>query len=311
VTTILSTIGNTPLVQLQRVVPDGSGRILIKIEGANPTGSKKDRMAREVIRAAEDRGDLKPGQPVVEFTGGSTGTSLALACAATGHPLFIVSSDAFSREKRDHMIALGATVEIVPSDNKQITQDLIKAMIARSMEIARETGAYPTDQLNNPDATHGYHGLGEEIWEQAGGYVNAYVDSIGTAHGILGVAHVLRPRGVEIIGVEPAESPIITEGNSGAHRIEGMGLGFIVPAWNPAQVDRVLTVSSDEAHRMTRRLAAEEGVFAGASTGANVVAALRVAAELGTGRTVATVAVDTGLKYLSTEVYRGAEELAE
>lgn len=304
---ILDAIGKTPIVELRRLVELGMARVLVKVEGANPTGSKKDRMAREVILSAERDGRLKPGQPVVEYTGGSTGTSLALVCAATGHPLHIVTSDAFSQEKRDHMAALGARIVVVPSVDGRITKELIDSMIARAGEIADQMGAYWTDQLRNPDATRGYHGLGEEIWEQSDGRVDAYVESVGTAHSILGVAQVLRARNpnVEIVAVEPAESPILSQGRTGGHRIEGIGIGFVPPAWDGSKVNAIEVVSSEEAFTMARRLSEEEGIFAGASSGANVAAALRLAARLGEGTTVATLAVDSGMKYLSTEVYRG------
>ncbi len=317
---ILAAIGSTPIVELRKLVKPGMARVLVKIEGANPTGSKKDRMAREVIQAAERDGRLKSGQAVVEYTGGSTGTSLALVCAATGHPLFIVTSDAFSQEKRDHMAALGAELEVIPSENGQITADLIKSMIARASEISQQKGAFWTDQLNNDDATRGYYGLGEEIWEQAGGHVDAYVESVGTSHSILGVSHILQERNpeIEIIVVEPAESAVLSGEKTGAHRIEGIGLGFVPPAWKrsigfqpmgtegilPSFISAVDSVSTDDAYAMARLLAKEEAIFAGGSSGANVVAALRIAERLGEGKTVVTLAVDSGMKYLSTEIYR-------
>lgn len=302
---ILEAIGNTPCVELRRLVRPGAARVLVKLEGANPTGSKKDRMAREAILAAEREGRLAPGQAVVEYSGGSTGTSLALVCAATGHPLTVVSSDAFSREKLDHMAALGARVEEIASDRGLITRELIQAMIARARELAAD-GAFWTDQLNNPDAARGYHGLGEEIVRDADGRVDAYVESVGTAHSILGVSTALRRQcpTVHVVAVEPAESPILSQGLAGAHRIEGIGIGFVPPAWDANSVNAIDAVFTDDAYAMARRLAAEEGIFAGGSTGANVVAALRVAERLGEGHTVATLAVDSGMKYLSTEVFR-------
>lgn len=282
-------------------------RVLVKIEGANPTGSKKDRMARVAILAAERDGRLKPGQSVVEYTGGSTGTSLAFVCAATGHPLYVVSSDAFSKEKLDHMAALGAHIEVIKSDEGKLNEALFRAMIKRAKEIASERGAFWFDQLNNRDAASGYHSLGEEIWEQSGGGLDAYIESVGTAHSITGVAQVLRAKnpGVHISAVEPAESPVLSQGKSGAHRIEGIGIGFAPPLWDPAVADDIDAVSTEDAMAMARRLAKEEGIFAGTSSGANVVAALRIAERLGKGKTVATIAVDHGMKYLSTELYRG------
>lgn len=206
------------------------------------------------------------------------------------------------------MRALGAEVVVIPSENGRITAELFKTMIARASEIADDRGAFWTDQLNNRDATRGYYSLGREIWEGSSGEVDAYVDCVGTAHGILGVAHVLREKNpqVEIVAVEPAESPFLSQGKTGAHRIEGIGLGFMPPLWDPSIVNSIETVSSDDAYAMARRLASEEGIFAGGSSGANVAAALRVAKRLGEGKTVATIATDTGIKYLSTEVYRGA-----
>lgn len=293
------------MVELSHLTRPGMARILVKVEGCNPTGSKKDRLAREVITAARRDGRLQPNQAVVEYSGGSTGTSLAFVCAALGHPLFIVSSDAFSAEKRAHMSAFGAQVLLVPSDGGTITERLIKSMIARAHEVAESERAFWTDQLNNSDATRGYQGLGKEIWEGSGRQVDAIVDCVGTAHGIMGVAKVLRAENTTlwVVAVEPAESPFLSTGQTGGHRIEGIGLGFRPPAWDDSLVDEVVAVSSEDAHAMARRLATEDGLFAGPSTGASVVAALRLAERLGEGKTVATIAVDSGMKYLSTEVF--------
>jgi cysteine synthase A len=305
---VLGAIGNTPLVRLRRVVPAGSARVLVKVEGANPSGSMKDRMAKAAIEAAEASGALRPGGTVVEYTGGSTGTSLALICAAKGYRLRIVTSDAFSQEKRDHMAALGAEITIVPSDRGSITEALVRAMIERARAYSLEPGAYWTDQLNNRDAARGYEPMGDEIWAQAGGRVDAFVQSVGTAHSIEGSAAALRRHrpDVRIVAVEPAESPVLSEGRGGAHRIEGIGIGFVPPLWDPGIADEVLGVSTEEARGMARRLAREEALFAGVSSGANVAAALRIAARIGRDATVVTVLVDSGLKYLTTDVYRTA-----
>jgi cysteine synthase A len=305
--TVLDAIGNTPLVRLRRVVPAGSARVLVKLEGTNPTGSMKDRMARAAIEAAEASGALRPGGTVVEYTGGSTGTSLALVCAAKGYRLRIVTSDAFSQEKRDHMAALGAEITLVPSDGGRITEALVKAMIEQARAYSLEPGAFWTDQLNNRDAAGGYGPMGEEIWAHSGGRVDAFVQAVGTAHSIEGASAALRRHhpGVRVVAVEPAESPVLSGGRTGAHRIEGIGMGFVPPLWDPAIADEIETVSTDEAKAMARRLAREEALFAGASSGANVVAALRVAERLGPDATVVTILVDSGLKYLTTDVYRG------
>jgi cysteine synthase A len=298
----LDGIGNTPLVELRRIVPPGAARLLIKLEAANPTGSMKDRMARAAIEAAEADGRLRTGGTVVEYTAGTTGISLAFVCAAKGYAIEIVFSDAFSEEKRRTMEAYGAHITDVRSENKGINAELIQAMIRTAAEISRRPGHWYCDQLRNHDAIGGYLPLGEEIWRQSGGDVDAFVHAVGTAHSLHGVTRALRAheRGVRIVAVEPAESAVLSGGAPGSHRIEGIGLGFTPPLWQPELVDEVQPVSTEEAKAMARRLAREEGVFAGTSTGANIVAALRLAECLGAGKTVVTIAADSGLRYLST-----------
>jgi cysteine synthase A len=301
----LAGIGNTALVELVRVVPEGSARVMVKLEFANPTGSMKDRMARTAIEGAIRDGRLRPGDTVVEYTAGTTGISLAFVCAALGYPLHIVFSDAFSVEKRRTMRAFGATVEDVPSDGGRINEKLIKSMIARAGEVAAEPARWWCDQLNNHDAISGYVPLGEEIWVQTGGRIDAFVHAVGTAHSIHGAAGAIRAHGTElhVTAVEPAESAVLSGGVTGSHKIEGIGIGFIPPLWEPDQVDEIQTVTTDDAIAMARRLAREEGLFAGASSGANVVAALRVAERLGPEATVVTILCDSGLRYLSTDLY--------
>ena len=301
----LAGIGNTPLVELVRVVPEGSARVMVKLEFANPTGSMKDRMARTAIEGAIRDGHLLPGDTVVEYTAGTTGISLAFVCAALGYPLHIVFSDAFSVEKRRTMLAFGATVEDVPSDGGRINEKLIKSMIARAGEVAAEPGRWWCDQLNNHDAIAGYVPLGEEIWVQTAGRIDAFVHAVGTAHSIHGAAGAIRAHGTElhVTAVEPAESAVLSGGVTGSHKIEGIGIGFIPPLWEPDQVDEIQTVATDDAIAMARRLAREEGLFAGTSSGANVVAALRVAERLGPDATVVTILCDSGLRYLSTDMY--------
>jgi cysteine synthase A len=302
---MLDAVGNTPIVELKRVRARSGARIMIKLESANPTGSMKDRIAVAMVSRAAADGRLAPGGRVVEYTGGSTGMALAFVCAAGGYRCTLVSSDAFSEEKRTGMAAFGAEVVIVPSDHKLLTEALIREMIATARKLATEPGTYWTDQLNNRDGEAGYHPLGEEIWSQTGGRVTAFVQSVGTAHSLHGTADVLRKHRpeVRIVAVEPAESPVLSEGRTGGHRIEGIGIGFAPPLWRPEQVDEILKVGSDEAMAMSRRLASEEGLFAGTSTGANVIAALRVAEGMGEDGVVVTLAVDSGSKYLSTELY--------
>jgi cysteine synthase A len=303
---ILQAIGQTSMVRLRNVVPAGCAGVFVKLEWENPTGSVKDRMAQAVITRAEEDGRLKSGDTVVEYTGGSTGTSLALVCAARGYRLKIVTSDAFSEEKRVHMAALGAELTLVPSEGGLTTRKLILDMIEAARTLSREPHTYWTDQLNNRDSIAGYFPLGEEIWNQTKGAVEAFVHCVGTAASSHGVATVLKRRkpAVRIVAVEPAESSVLLGGPAGPHKIEGVGIGAIPPLWDPALVDEILPVKTDDAKAMARRLAREEGLFAGTSSGANVVAAIRVAERLGPGATVVTLMADSGLKYLSTDVYR-------
>ena len=299
---ILQNIGNTSLVALRHIVPANGSRILLKIESENPTGSMKDRMALAMIEAAEADGRLRPGGRVVEYTGGSTGVSLALICAVKGYPLYIVTSDAFSQEKLDHMRILGATLEIVQSDSGRMTEKLTRDMIEAARVIAKELGSYWTDQLNNTDQLSAYHAMAEEIWAQTDGQIDAFVQSVGTAACLRGTAEGLRRHNeqITIVAVEPAESPVLSGGRTGAHKIDGVGAGFVVPLWRKDVADEIELVSTDDATAMAMRLAREEGLFAGTSTGGNVVAALRVADRLGPDATVVTIMCDTGMKYLKT-----------
>ncbi len=298
---ILDRIGDTALLPLSRVGAATGARILLKLEDANPTGSMKDRMALAMIEAAEADGRLAPGQAVVEYTGGSTGVSLALVCAVKRHPLHIVTSDAFAREKLDHMRLLGAQLTIVPSEGGRMTAELTRAMIAAAGAIAARTGAFWTDQLRNRDQLAAYRRLGEEIWVQTGGRLDAFVQSVGTAAALLGTTEALRRHrpGLRSVAVEPAESAVLSGGAPGAHRIDGIGAGFVVPLWQPGVADAIEPVSTEEATAMALRLAREEGLFCGSSTGANVVAALRQAERLGPGATLVTLLCDSGMKYLA------------
>ena len=302
---VLDGIGDTPLLELRHVVPANGARLLLKIESQNPTGSMKDRMALAMVEGAESDGRLAAGGPVVEYTGGSTGVSLALVCAVKGHPLTIVTSDAFSREKLDHMEMLGARLEIIESDGGRMTGQLTRDMVAAAEELARG-GAFLTDQLRNTDPIGAYHRMADEIWEQTGGEVDGLVQSVGTAGSIRGLAEGLRRRQpkITVVAVEPAESAVLSGGPSGAHRIDGIGAGFVVPLWRDDVADAIERVSTEEAVAMAVRLAREEGLFAGTSTGGNVIAALGLAERLGRDATVVTIMCDTGMKYLSSPLYR-------
>ncbi|HXV14453.1 MAG TPA: cysteine synthase family protein [Candidatus Krumholzibacteria bacterium] len=304
--TILQAIGNTSMVRLRKVVPPHCGEIYVKLEWENPTGSMKDRMASAVISRAEEDGRLKPGYTVIEYTGGSTGASLALVCAAKGYRIHIVTSDAFSPEKRDQMRALGAELTLVPSEGGLTTKKLILDMIEKARELGREPRTYLTDQLNNQDSITGYHALGEEIWSQTGGEVDAFVHCVGTAASSRGVATVLKRHkpNVKLIVVEPEESAVLGGGAPGPHKIEGVGIGYTPPLFDPSLVDDIIPIKTDDAKEMTRRLAREEALFAGTSSGANVLAAIQVAERLGPASKVVTLMCDSGLKYLNTDVYR-------
>ena len=298
---ILHRIGNTPLVPLRRVHPANGCRVLLKLESENPTGSMKDRMALAMVEAAEADGRLKRGGFVVEYTGGSTGVSLALVCAVKGYPLKIVTSDAFAREKLQHMRALGANLEVLRSESGGMTERLTRDMVEAARVIAQEPGSFWTDQLRNTDQLAAYHRLADEIWTQAGGRVDAFVQFVGTAASLRGTAEGLRRwnGSVRVAAVEPAESAVLSGGKTGTHRIDGVGAGFVVPLWTSEIADEIERVSTDEAAAMSLRLAREEGLFGGTSTGGNVVAALRLAERLEPGSTIVTILCDTGMKYLS------------
>lgn len=300
--TILDRIGDTSLVALRNIAPKIGARVLLKLESENPTGSMKDRMALAMIEAAEADGRLKPGGSVVEYTGGSTGVSLSLVCAVKGYPLHIVTSDAFAKEKLDHMRILGAKLQIVPSESGRMTKKLTLDMIEAARVVAAETGSFWSDQMKNRDQVAAYHKLADEIWTQTGGRIDGFVQSVGTAASLRGAAEGLRRHDgrVTIVAVEPAESAVLSGGPSGAHKIDGVGAGYVVPLWQEGIADRIVPVSTEEAIAMALRLAREEGLFAGTSTGANVVAALRLAEQLGPKATVVTLMCDTGMKYLRT-----------
>ncbi|MFQ5791676.1 MAG: PLP-dependent cysteine synthase family protein [Acidobacteriota bacterium] len=305
----LEAIGNTPMVTLGKGLPPGSARVLVKLEYFNPTGSYKDRMALSIIEAAEERGDLRPGMTVVEFTGGSTGSSLAFVCAVKGYRLRLVSSDAFAKEKLDTMRALGAELTLVSSEKGQITPDLVPRMREEARRIQRTEGALWTDQFHNRDALQGYKKMGQELLEQVDGPIHAFCGAVGTAGMLVGVSEALREAGsaVRVVALEPATSPVLTAGKAGTHHVEGIGVGFSPPLLGKEHYDEARAVDEAEARRRACRLAREEGIFAGTSTGLNVTGALQVARELGPGHTVVTVAVDTGLKYLAGDLYRDTD----
>jgi cysteine synthase A len=301
---MLDAIGRTPIVKLDRLVRSDAAEVWVKLESCNPTGSYKDRMALAMIEGAERDGRLSPGQTVVEYTGGSTGSSLAFVCALKGYPLRIVTSDAFALEKTRTMQAFGAHVELLPSP-EGITPQLIPRMMERAAEIVEETGGYATDQFNNRDMIEGYRGLGREILEQLDGPPDAFCGYIGTAGCFVGVTRELRTSvaGLHRVAVEPAESPALSEGRSGTHRIEGGGAGFWPPLLEKDDVDEIIAVSTADAFATAREAARSDGIFSGPSTGANLRAARTVAERLGPGKRVVTTQVDSGLKYLAGTLF--------
>lgn len=302
---MLESIGSTPVVRLRSVAPSDGADVYVKLESLNPTGSYKDRMALSMITAAEDRGDLRHGMTVLEYTGGSTGSSLAFVCAVKGYRFHAVSSDAFSEEKLRTMRAFGAEVTIVPSEDGRITPDLITRMIDEAERLASEPDTYFTDQFNNADQVAGYRTLGDEYVRQMEPPPDVFCGGVGTAGMLMGVARAFRGAGdgTRIVAFEPSSSAVISMGEPGTHHVEGIGVGFVPPLLERELVDDVVAIDEEDARQMARRLAREEGVFAGTSSGMNVTGAIRLGRELGPGHKIATVAVDTGLKYLTGELF--------
>jgi cysteine synthase A len=298
-------VGGTPLTRLRKVVPGGAADVFVKLEWFNPTGSYKDRMALAMIEEAERRGDLRPGMTVVEYTGGSTGSSLAFVCAAKGYEFKVVSSDAFAVEKLKTMRAFGADLTIVASDGGKVTPDLVPRMIEQASIYAAEPNTYWTDQLNNADSLVGYRQIGTELLEQLDRPIDVFCAAVGTAGLSMGVAAALSDGGSQarVVVFEPASTPFITAGSAGSHRVEGIGIGFLPPLLDHSRYDEARAIDELDARAMARRLAEEEGLLAGTSTGLNVAGAIGIAQELGPGHTVVTVAVDTGLKYLAGDLF--------
>ena len=308
VVSMLGAIGNTPLVRLAHVVPEDAARVLVKLEYYNPTGSYKDRMALSMIERAERRGDLKPGTTVVEYTGGSTGISIAFVCAVKGYPCRIVTNDAVALEKRRAMEIFGARLDVLESEGGKLTPDLVPRMMARAREIAAETPSFQTDQMRNPDMVAGYEPLGEELLRQVEGPIHTFCAAVGTAGMLTGAGRALKrgAAGVRVVAFEPTTSPVLSGGTPGRHGVEGVAPGFVPPQFDRALVTRVVAVDEEEGRRTAWALARREGIFAGTSTGLNVAGAIALAKEIGPGHAVVTVAVDSGFKYLAGDLY--AEE---
>ena len=303
--TVLDAIGNTPVVKLRKLTSPSSADVVVKLEYISPTGSYKDRLALAMVEGAEARSLLRPGVRVVEYTGGSTGSSLAMVCAVKGYQFLAVTSDAFSEEKLATMRAMGAELHIIPSDQGKITPELFDIMLGEAARLAQGPGNFYTDQFRNPDATAGYMPIGTELLRQVGPGIDVFCGAVGTGGMLMGVSQALKAAqcGARIIALEPASSPTLSTGKGGPHRVEGVGAGFWPPHLKKEAFDEVRAIDEQTARETARRLAREEGIFAGTSTGLNVAAALQLAQELGTGHTVVTVAVDTGLKYLAGDLY--------
>lgn len=309
VTNVLDAIGNTPCIELSHVVPTDHARVLLKLESVNPTGSYKDRMARSVVEEAERRGDLRPGMTVIEATGGSTGSSLAFVCGVKGYRFRVVSSNAFAPEKLRTMAAFGAQVELVASPTGTITPDLIPQMRETARELSSGEDCYLADQFSNPDVVTGYESLGRELVEQVPGGIDGFCGAVGSGGMVMGVSKVLKKRWpqAQVVVLEPASAPVITKDSGGAHGVEGIGIGFLPPLLDDKRYDQAWAIPEADARAMCRKLAREEGLLVGTSTGLNVVAALMLAKSLGPGKTVVTVACDTGLKYLNSGLFSDAK----
>jgi cysteine synthase A len=294
-------------VRLQRCVPSNGAELWVKLEYVNPSGSMKDRMALSMIEGAESDGLIDLDTVIVEYTGGSTGPALALVCTAKGYRTRIVIADCFTEERFQLMRALGAELEVIPSveGRPRVTAEDIHRMVERAAELAAEPGHYATDQFNNPYVIDGHREhLGREIWEQTEGRVTAFCHGIGTASSLVGVSQALRPHGVHVQALEPASSAAISGDTKGPFAMQGW-TGIVPPHWDAECVDGIEQVDDQEAIEMTRRLAREDGIFAGISTGANVVGSLRLAERLGPDAVVVTLAVDSGFKYMSVPPYGG------
>ncbi|HET9824046.1 MAG TPA: PLP-dependent cysteine synthase family protein [Chitinophagaceae bacterium] len=303
----MKAIGNTPLIKLERLPEPGFAEIYVKYEGGNPTGSMKDRMALSMIEGAEKRGELKPGGTVVEYTGGSTGSSLAMVCATKGYRAHFVSSDAFAQEKLQTMRAFGAELDVHPSEGGKITAKLINELIERASELSKQANTFWTDQFNNVDNRNGYHGMAREIIGMLRKGIDEFIMGVGTGGCFSGNAEVLKQEipGIRCIAIEPLHVRALSGGDtSGKHRLEGIGAGFVPSIARMDLADEIMQVSDEDAYDTARKLARIEGIFGGITSGANVWAAIQRARKIGAGKRIVTVIVDSGLKYLSGDLYR-------
>jgi cysteine synthase A len=303
----MAPIGNTPLIKLERLKEAGSADIYVKYEGANPTGSMKDRMALSMIEGAEKRGQLKAGGTVMDYTGGSTGSSVAMVCATKGYQAYFVSSDAFSEEKLQTMRAFGATLEIFPSGDGKITAALIDTMVARAKELSKQQNVFWTDQFNNVDNRNAYHAMAKEIIGVLGKDIDEFIMGVGTGGSFSGNAEILKAEipAIRCIAIEPDQVRALSGGNiSGTHKLEGIGSGFIPSICRLDLADEIIPVKDADAIETARKLARTEGIFGGTTSGANVWAAMQRARIIGPGKKIVTIVVDSGLKYLRGDLFK-------
>lgn len=303
----MKAIGKTPLIKLERLSEPGCAEIYVKYEGANPTGSMKDRMALSMVEGAERRGELKPGGTVMDYTGGSTGSSLAMVCATKGYQTYFVSSDAFAKEKLQTMRAFGATLEIFPSENGKITAKLIDSMVERARELSKQTNTFWTDQFNNVDNRNAYHNMAREIIDVLGNNINEFIMGVGTGGCFSGNSEVFKKEipNIRCIPIEPLHVRALSGGDkSGTHRLEGIGSGFVPSICRLDLADEIMAVSDEDAYETARKLARMEGIFGGITSGANVWAAIQRARIIGPGKKIVTIIPDSGLKYLNGDLYK-------
>ncbi len=300
-------VGNTPLIKLERIQGEDCADIYVKYEGGNPTGSMKDRMALSMIEGAERRGELLSGGRVVEYTGGSTGSSLAMICAVKGYKAHFVSSDAFAEEKLQTMRAFGAQLEIIPSNNGEITAKLIDDMIYRANELSKAPNTFWTDQINNVDNRNAYHKMADEIIEDLGTNIDEFMTGVGTGACFSGNAEILKEKipQIKCSAIEPLNVKFLSGGDiTGTHRLEGIGLGFIPSIYRQDLQDEVISVSDKDAYETAKKLATQEGIWGGITSGANVWATIQRGKEIGPGKTIVTVIIDSGLRYLFGDLYK-------
>lgn len=310
---VLELIGNTPMVRLRRLAPRNGALLLAKLEYTNPSGSLKDRIALQMIAQAERDGRLRRGGAVVEPTSGNTGAGAALVCALKGYPMVAVMPEAMTRERAALMAALGAVLRLTPCRLGKrpgtFGKEDIEGTIAEAERIAALPGFFMPNQFQNPGNPAAHQATAREIWRQTGGRVDAFIMGVGTSGTLTGVGRWLRRRNrrVRVVAVEPRGSAVLSGCEPGPHRLQGIGEGFVPPIYRDELVNEVIRVGDDDARTTACRLAREEGILAGYSGGANVWAAQRVARRLARRvrprRVVVTMIPDTGLKYLSTDLY--------